>query len=75
MGPCKSYFSTLHHITMDCKKHEKVIIINEYPWRLVHDMDLKTLCQLAAESIMHDMEGEDDEYIIELIKDYYPNFF
>ena len=58
---------------MDSKEREK--IIDEYAWRLVDDMDLKTLCQLAADSIKHDMEGEDDEYVIELIKDYYPNFF
>lgn len=58
---------------MDSKEREK--IIDEYAWRLVDDMDLKTLCQLAAESIAHDLEKEDDEYVIELIKDYYPDFF
>ena len=54
---------------------ERNKIIDKYAWRLIDDMDLKTLCQLAAESIVHDFQSENDESVIKRIKHYYPDFF
>ena len=48
-------------------------LIDAYAWRVVDDMDLKTLCQWCAETIAHDFDTETDEYVIETINDYYPD--
>ena len=48
-------------------------LIDAYAWRVVDDMDLKDLCAFAADVIAHDFETETDEYVIETIKDSYPD--
>jgi hypothetical protein len=48
-------------------------LINAYAWRVVDDMDLKDLCAFAADVIAHDFKTETEEYVIETIKNYYPD--
>ena len=48
-------------------------LVNEYAMRVVDDMDLKDLCAFAVDVIANDFETETEEYIIETIKNYYPD--
>ena len=52
---------------------ERDELIDAYAWRVVDDMDLKYIYQCCAESIAHDFETESDEYVIERVKEYYPD--
>ena len=47
-------------------------LVDAYAWRVVDDMDLKDLRAFAVDVIANDFETETEEYIIETIKDYYP---
>ena len=48
-------------------------LVNEYAMRVVDDMDLKDLCAFAVDVIANDFETETEEYVIETIKNYYPD--
>lgn len=48
-------------------------LIDDYAWRCVDDMDIKDMCRALAESIAHDFETESDEYVIEQVKQFYPD--
>ena len=48
-------------------------LINDYVWRVVDDMNIKDLCRIVAEMVAHDFETESDEYVIEQVKEYYPD--
>ena len=52
---------------------ERDKLIDNYAWRVVDDMDIKDLCRIVAESIVHDFDTESDEYVIEVVNDYYPD--
>lgn len=52
---------------------ERDQLIDNYAWRVVDDMDIKDLCQFVAEVIASDFDTETDEYVIEQIKNYYPD--
>ena len=52
---------------------ERDKIIDDYAWRVVDDMDIKDLCHIVAEMIVHDFENESDDYVIEQVKEYYPD--
>ena len=52
---------------------ERDKLIDNYAWRVVDDMDVKDLCRIVAESIVHDFDTESDDYVLEVIKDYYPD--
>lgn len=47
-------------------------LIDAYAWHCVDDMTLDELRSSVAQSIAHDFETETEEYIIEQIKDTYP---
>lgn len=48
-------------------------LIDDYAWRCVDDMGIKDICRAMAESIAHDFEGESDDYVIEQVKEFYPD--
>lgn len=48
-------------------------LIDAYAWRVVDDMDFKTLYRWCAEIIAHGLETESDDYVIEQVKEYYPD--
>ena len=48
-------------------------LIDDYAYRCVDDMDIKDMCRALAESIAHDFETESDEYVIEQVKQFYPD--
>jgi hypothetical protein len=48
-------------------------LIDNYAWTIVDGMDIKALCQLAAEQIAAGMENYSDEEVIAEVKDYYPH--
>ena len=48
-------------------------LIDNYAWRVVDDMDIKDLCRIVADSIVHDFDNESEEYIVNQIKEYYPD--
>jgi len=48
-------------------------LIDNYAWSIVDGMDIKALCQLAAEQIAAGMENYSDEEVIAEVKDYYPH--
>ena len=48
-------------------------LIEDYAWRCVDDMDIKDMCRALVESIAHDFKTESDEYVIEQVKNYYPD--
>ena len=52
---------------------ERDKLIDDYAWRVVDYMDIKDLCRIVAEMIVHDLETESDEYLIEEVKEYYPD--
>ena len=52
---------------------ERDKLIDDYAWRCVDDMDIKDMCRAMAESIAHDFEGESDDYVIEQVKEFYPD--
>ena len=52
---------------------ERDKLIDNYAWRVVDDMDIKDLCRIVADMISHDFETESDEYVIEQVKEYYPD--
>ena len=56
---------------MTPKERDK--LIDDYAWRVVDDMDIKDLCRIVADMIAHDFETESDEYLIEQVKDHYPD--
>lgn len=52
---------------------ERDQLIDDYAWRVVDGMDVKDLCRIVAESIVSDFDNESDEYVVETIKEYYPD--
>ena len=52
---------------------ERDKLIDAYAWRVVDDMDIKDLCRIVAEMVAQDFETESDEYVIEQVKEYYPD--
>ena len=52
---------------------ERDKLIDDYAWRVVDDMDIKDLCRIVADMVVHDFETESDEYVIEQVKEYYPD--
>lgn len=48
-------------------------LIDNYAWRVVDDMDIKDLCRFVSEVITTNFETETDEYLVEHIKEYYPD--
>ena len=52
---------------------ERAKLIDNYAWRCVDDMDIKDMCRALAEQIASDFEGESDEYVVEQVKQFYPD--
>ena len=52
---------------------ERDDLIEAYALRVVDDMDLKTLCRFATDMIINDFDTQSDEYVIEQVKEYYPD--
>ena len=52
---------------------ERDKLIDNYAWRVVDDIDIKDLCSLVADTIARDFETESDEYVIETVKELYPD--
>ena len=52
---------------------ERYELIKNYAWRCVDDMDIKDIRRELAESKAYEFETETDEYVIELVKDVYPD--
>ena len=52
---------------------ERDELIDTYAWRIVDGMDVKDLCHIVADMIVRDFETETDEYVIDQIKEYYPD--
>ena len=48
-------------------------LINDYAWRCVDNMDIKDMRLALVDSIAHDFKTESDEYVIEPVKNYYPD--
>ena len=48
-------------------------LINDYADRFVDDMDVYDICKALVKSIAHDLETESDEYVIEKVKEFYPD--
>ena len=48
-------------------------LIDNYAWRCVDDMDIKDLCRAMAEQIAASFDTESDDYLIEQVKEYYPD--
>jgi len=56
---------------MTDKERDK--LIDDYAWRCVDNMDIKDLCRIVAEQIAASFDTEPDEYVIEQVKEYYPD--
>tara|TARA_Y100000361_G_C11035370_1_gene277023 strand:- start:45 stop:230 length:186 start_codon:yes stop_codon:yes gene_type:complete len=54
-------------------QQERKKLIDDYAWRVVDDMDIKDLCRIVADMVAHDFDTESDEYVIECVKEYYPD--
>ena len=52
---------------------ERDNLIDNYTWRVVDDMDIKDLCRIVADMVAQDFENESDEYLIDQVKEYYPD--
>ena len=52
---------------------ERNDLINNYAWRCIDDMDIKALRAAMAEQIAASFDFEEDEYVIEQVKEYYPD--
>mgnify|MGYP006908315331 CR=1 FL=1 len=52
---------------------ERDELIDNYAWRCVDDMDIKDLCRAMAEQIAASFDTESDDYLIEQVKEYYPD--
>jgi hypothetical protein len=52
---------------------ERDELIYNYAWRCVHDMDIDNLCRAIAEQIAASFDTESDDYLIEQVKEYYPD--
>ena len=48
-------------------------LIDDYAWRCVDDMDIKDMCRILAQQIVHDFDTESDEYVVNQIKEFYPD--
>ena len=59
------------NLIMTDKERDK--LIDDYAWRCVDDMDIKDLCRAMAEQIAASFDTESDEYVIEQVKEYYPD--
>lgn len=51
---------------------ERDQLIDDYAQRVVDDMDIKDLCRIVANMVAQDFENESDEYVIEQVKEHYP---
>ena len=58
---------------LEMTPEERDKLIDNYAWRVVDDMDIKDLCRIVADMVAHDFETESDEYVIEQVKEYYPD--
>ena len=58
---------------MKLTPEERDQLIGSYAWKVVDDMDIKDLCQFAADVITTNLETETDESLVEHIKEYYPD--
>ena len=52
---------------------ERDKLIDDYAWRVVNDMDIKDLCRIVADNVFSNFETESDEYVIEQVKEHYPD--
>ena len=52
---------------------ERDDLIDNYAWRCVENMDIKDLCRAMAETISASFDTESDEYVIEQVKEHYPD--
>lgn len=52
---------------------ERDKLIDNYACRCVDDMHIKDICRALAEWIAHDLSSETDDYVIEQVKEYYPD--
>lgn len=52
---------------------ERDELINSYAWKCVDDMDIGDVCRALAEQIAADLDIESDAYVIERVKDCYPD--
>lgn len=52
---------------------ERQKLLNNYATQVVDDMDLKTLCTFAVETIEQNMKDCSDEQLITEVKEYYPD--
>ena len=52
---------------------ERDKLIDDYAWRVVNDMDIKDLCRIVADIVSANLEAENDEYVIEQVKEHYPD--
>lgn len=55
------------------QKENRDTLIHDYATTVVDDMDLKSLCVLAVETIEKNMESYSDEEVITEINDHYPH--
>jgi len=52
---------------------ERDELINNYAWKCVDDMDIGDLCKAMAEQIAANLDTKSDDYVIERIKESYPD--
>ena len=52
---------------------ERDKLIDNFAWRVVDHTNIKDLCRIVAESIVHGFDNKSDEYVVEVISDYYPD--
>ena len=57
--------------TMNPEQRDK--LIDNYAWEIVDGMDIKDLCQMAAEQIALGMASHTDEQVVEEIRESYPH--
>ena len=52
---------------------ERDELIDNYAWRCVDEMDIGDICRAMAEQIAADLDTESDAYVIERVKECYPD--
>ena len=52
---------------------ERDELINNYAWRCVDDMEIDDLCRAMVKTISANFDTESDEYVIEQVKEHYPD--
>ena len=48
-------------------------LIDDYAWKCVDSMDIKDLCRIVAEQIAASFDNKSDQYLIDEVKENYPD--